>query len=350
MRQVVMTEQLSRIFERTFGHCLGQKLQRYNSSVDHAQVYVTGHLLWLLIAPTELNRLLFTNRRATFVSALPDTGAENQSVIDVWSANGFYLVAMDSSSGIGTVRCCFCSCICQIQPWFDADYEAVLRLHTESALSKGTHCSVVSLLSIQVADPAGIAAQARRIAGDMRKLRLALELLPVQLASSYGYSTNLLCLSIARHLYSIKLIGPDSDGALPSLRAGDIIALAQNMEQFYYYSEFDILGLIDLALVDQPPISSNQLVQQSVVSVTPMGSGAAIVATAAAAAAAPSGPDATDDTNVDDEKCSRCRMRTRNRVSLPCAHFVSCERCLELSGACLRCHGVVLASLVAYIT
>ncbi|PAA84874.1 hypothetical protein BOX15_Mlig005497g3 [Macrostomum lignano] len=343
-----MTEQIRRIIKRMLGRDLGQKLQsRFDSSVDHARVYLTGHLLRLLIAPTELNWLLFTNRQATFVAALRDNGLENESVIEVWSANGFYLVAMDSSSGIGTVRCCFCSCICQIHRGFDADYEAVLRLHTESALSKGTHCSVVSLLSIQVADPAGIAAQARRIAGDMRKLRLALELLPVQLASSYGYSTNLLCLSIARHLYSIKLIGPDSDGALPSLRAGDIIALAQNIEQFYYYSEFDILGLIDLALVDQPPISSNQLIQQSVVSVTPMGSGAAIVATAAAA---PSGPDATDDTNVDDEKCSRCRMRTRNRVSLPCAHFVSCERCLELSGACLRCHGVVLASLVAYIT
>ncbi|PAA53840.1 hypothetical protein BOX15_Mlig019982g1 [Macrostomum lignano] len=340
-----MTEQLSRIIETTFGHGLRQKLQsRYDSLVDHAKVYVTGHLLWLLIAPTELNRILFTNRRATFVSALRDIGLENGSVSEVWSANGFYLVAMDSSSGIGTVRCCFCGCFCQIQPGFDADYEAVLRLHTESALSKGTHCSVVSLLSMQVADPAGIAAQARRIAGDMRKLRLALELLPVQLASSYGYSANLLCLSIARHLYSIKLIGPDSDGALPSLRAGDIIALALNMEQFYYYSDFDILGLIDLALVDQPTISSNQLVQQSVVSVTPMGSGVAT------AAAAPSGPDATVAANADDEKCSRCRMRTRNRVSLPCAHFVSCERCLELSGACLRCHGVVLASLVAYIT
>ncbi|PAA71046.1 hypothetical protein BOX15_Mlig030874g1, partial [Macrostomum lignano] len=50
------------------------------------------------------------------------------------------------------------------------------------------------------------------------------------------------------------------------------------------------------------------------------------------------------------DKCLLCRERTRDHVTLPCAHFLLCRGCLSSSSACPQCGSRILGAVRAYIT
>ncbi|PAA78574.1 hypothetical protein BOX15_Mlig023860g2 [Macrostomum lignano] len=317
---------------------------------ENRRVGITVIVLMIISSSARTGWLLYADRLAT----TQRLAGVDESTREALASSGWFA----NESGL---LICFC---CEAEAGLASQQQ-----HRPDCLAARL-VSLASAPSTSAEWPSAADSAVRLHLPSTRRLRLLLDSPVVGAAASYGFDPAFLQVCLARQFLRSAASTASGGGSSGIERPGDLLRLAQSVEDAdprapAVAARFDLRRLIDSCLID-PAAGGSETSASHDGSAGRGGGGSSVDAYAVPSFAASSvsaivgfggggGPANTDlsdpagESEVDD-RCIRCRNRTRNRVTLPCAHFLLCDRCLEPLTRCPKCNASIAAAVTAFIT
>ncbi|PAA84649.1 hypothetical protein BOX15_Mlig014808g1, partial [Macrostomum lignano] len=289
-----------------------------------------------------------------------------------WADAGLFLPADEAATG--AVRCFHCGCRLPVRPGGPTDEP--LRLHEQLG---GEQCELLTLLKVA---HGMLSERHDRVVATSAKLRRALAKLSsdllerrsmLGLVESFGFARSSVLYCACRHFMT--------RGGQLACRPGDLIEMICEFEELQpdWGHVIDVEAVLSdcatlnesgasgerqqrpaleqqrPALEQQRPALEQQrpaLEQQGAVAMCRAATvgGSSLVGVARQPSVSPDADQLKpNELGGCSEKCLLCRERTRDHVTLPCAHFLLCHGCVSSRTDCPQCGGRILASLRAFI-